>query len=100
MSDSLLIRSTQTGDALRSPICHHAGMASKILKAIIERVESWPEDRQEDAARLLLAMEEQDASSYRLTDEQVEEVERRRAKLYPKFHTLEETRQRFARRRA
>lgn len=34
--------------------------------------------RQEDAAKLLRPMESQDESIYRLTDEQVEEVRRRR----------------------
>ena len=52
-------------------------MASKTLKEIIERVERWPEDRQQDAARVLRDMEEQDTSPYSLTDEQAAEVERR-----------------------
>jgi hypothetical protein len=45
-------------------------------------------------------MEEQDASFYRLTDEQVAEVKRRLAEPKPKFLTLQEVRERFARRRA
>jgi hypothetical protein len=45
-------------------------------------------------------MEEQDASPYHLTDEQVEEVKRRLADPNPKFLTHEEVRTRFARRRA
>lgn len=67
---------------------------------MIERVEAWPEDRQDDAARVLQEMEEQDASSYRLTDEQVAEVKRRLADSNPKFLTLQEVRERFARRTA
>jgi predicted transcriptional regulator len=55
---------------------------------------------QEDAARVLSEMEEQDASPYRLTDEQVAEVKRRLADPNPKFLTLEEVRERFAQRRA
>jgi hypothetical protein len=47
------------------------------VKEILERVLTWPPERQEDAVRVLTAMEEQDASGYRLTDEQVEEVRRR-----------------------
>jgi hypothetical protein len=39
-------------------------MTSKVLKEIIERVESWPEERQEDAARVLAAMEEHDTSEF------------------------------------
>ena len=45
------------------------------LKDILERVETWPKERQEDAARLLMAMEVQDASLYRLTDEQRQPAE-------------------------
>ncbi len=45
-------------------------------------------------------MEEQDHSTLRLTDEQVAEVKRRLADPNPKFLTLEEVRERFARRRA
>jgi hypothetical protein len=45
-------------------------------------------------------MEQQDASPYRLTDEQVVEVKRRFADPNQKFLTLEEVRERFAQRRA
>jgi hypothetical protein len=51
-------------------------MATKILKEVIERVQSWPEQRQEDAAQVLIEMERQDASGYRLTDAQAQEVAR------------------------
>lgn len=51
-------------------------MTAKILKEVIERVQGWPEDRQEDAAQVLLEMEQQDASRYRLTDAQAREIER------------------------
>jgi hypothetical protein len=36
----------------------------------------WPERRQEDAAEVLLEMERQDASDYRLTEAQAREVAR------------------------
>ncbi len=75
-------------------------MTANKLKDVLERVKTWPESRQEDAARMLIAMEEQDANPYRLTDEQVAEVERRLADPNPKFLTLEEVRARFASRRA
>ena len=45
-------------------------------------------------------MEEQDKTPLRLSDEQVAEVERRLADPNPKFLTLKEVRERFARRRA
>jgi len=51
-------------------------MSAKILKEVIERVQSWPESRQEDVAQVLLEMEQQDASGYRLTDGQAQEVAR------------------------
>ena len=54
-------------------------MTKDQVKEILDRVLTWPPKRQEDAVRLLSDMEAQDASPYRLTDEQVAEVERRRA---------------------
>jgi hypothetical protein len=70
------------------------------VKEILDRVLTWPAERQADVARVVELMEEQDASPYRLSDEQVAEVERRLAEPNPKFLTLEEVRERFARRRA
>ena len=70
------------------------------LKAVLDRVLTWPRERQEDAARVLTEMEQQNESQYHLTDEQVAEVNRRLADPNPKFLTLEEVRARFARRRA
>jgi hypothetical protein len=69
------------------------------VKEILERVLSWPPERQADAARLLTEMEAQHARGLALSDEQVAEVKRRLAHPDPKFITLEEVRERFARRR-
>ena len=74
-------------------------MTKDQVKAVLDRVLTWPSKRQEDAARVLTEMEGQDISSYHLTDEQVAEVKRRLADLNPKFLTLEEVRDRFALRR-
>lgn len=52
-------------------------MTKEQIKAVFDRVQNWPIERQEDAAKILTAMEEQDASPYHLTDEQVVEVRRR-----------------------
>jgi len=70
------------------------------VKAILDRVLSWPQERQEDVVRVLSEMEEQDKGSLQLSDEQVAEVKRRLAEPSPKFLTLEEVRQQFALRRA
>jgi hypothetical protein len=77
-----------------------AGMTKEQLKAVLDRVLTWPPERQEDAARLLTQMEEAGESRYQLTDEQVAEVSRRLADPNPKFLTLEEVRARFKQRRA
>jgi hypothetical protein len=66
------------------------------VKEILDRVLTWPAERQADVARVVELMEEQDASPYRLTDEQVAEVSRRLAEPNPKFLTLQEVRERFA----
>jgi hypothetical protein len=66
------------------------------VKEILDRVLTWPPERQEDAARVLTAMEEQDASSIQLSDEQVAEVKRRLADPNPTFLTLDEVRERLA----
>jgi len=52
-------------------------MTKEQVKEILDRVLTWPPERQEDAARVLTAMEEQDTSTLRLTDEQAAEVRRR-----------------------
>ena len=54
-------------------------MTKNQVKEMLDRVLTWPPKRQEDAVRVLSKMEEQDASARSLTDEQVEEVRRRRA---------------------
>jgi hypothetical protein len=75
-------------------------MTKDQVKAVLDRVLTWPSKRQEDAARVLAEMEAQDTSPHRLTDEQVAEIERRLADPNPRFLTLEEVRGRFALRRA
>ena len=51
-------------------------MAAKNLEELMERVRHWPRERQEDAAAILLEMERQDISGYRLNHAQAEEVTR------------------------
>ncbi len=72
-------------------------MSKEQVKAILDRVQGWPLERQEDAAKILTLMEAQDASAYRLTDEQVAEVQRRRADPNAMRLTLDEARERIKR---
>lgn len=77
-----------------------AAMTKDQIKAVLDRVLTWPPERQADVAQVVTLMEEQDKSPMRLSDEQVAEVRRRLADPNPRFLTLEEVRERFARRRA
>jgi hypothetical protein len=73
-------------------------MTTKALKRAIERAQHWPEERQDDAARLLLEVEAQMTSPYRLTDEQLAEIRRRRAVKNPETISLAELDSRLRRR--
>jgi hypothetical protein len=65
-------------------------MIEEQLDTVLERVRSWPRERQLEAAAMLRLIEEQDASPFQLTDEQLAEVRRRRADKEAKLLTLEE----------
>jgi len=60
----------------RERICYKKSMAPKEFEELMERVRHWPKDRQEDAAAVLLEMERQDTSGFRLSDAQAREVAR------------------------
>jgi len=49
------------------------------VKAILDRVLTWPPERQADVAQVVEIMEQQDKSGVRLSDAQAEEVRRRLA---------------------
>jgi hypothetical protein len=70
-------------------------MTKEQVKAVLDRVQSWPDERQEDAAKILMLMEAQDDSAYRLTDEQVAEVRRRISDPNRRLLTLEEVNERL-----
>ena len=60
----------------REGVCYKRAMAAKNLEELMDRVRLWPKARQQDAAEVLLEMERQDSSNYRLTDAQAQEVAR------------------------
>ena len=70
-------------------------MTSAQVKEILDRVLTWSPERQEDAARLLKEMEQQDNSTLRLNAEQVAEVRRRLANPSPDTIPAEEVFKRF-----
>jgi len=45
-------------------------MTREMIEAVLDRVRTWPLDRQEEAARLLLELEGEDTAIYRLDDEE------------------------------
>jgi hypothetical protein len=45
-------------------------MTKDQIETVLERVYSWPKSRQEDAVRILIAMEAQDTATYVLSDEE------------------------------
>jgi hypothetical protein len=70
-------------------------MTKDQVKEILDRVLTWPPQRQADVAQVVEIMEQQDNSALRLTDEQLAEVQRRRAKKNPKYVSLADARKRF-----
>jgi len=70
-------------------------MTRQQVKEILDRVLTWPPKRQEDAARMLTEMEEQDHSDLRLTDEQAAEVRHRLAEPSKQRVSAEEVFRRF-----
>ncbi len=45
------------------------------IDAVLDRVKSWSPERQKDAALMLLAMEEQGAAVYKLSPEELADIE-------------------------
>jgi cell fate regulator YaaT (PSP1 superfamily) len=70
-------------------------MTKKQMKEILDRVLTWPPERQADIAHVVKLMEEQDNSKLRLSDEQAAEVRRRLAEKTPKSITLAEFNERL-----
>jgi hypothetical protein len=72
-------------------------MTKDQVKAVLDRVLTWPPRRQEEVAELLMSIEAQDKSDYRLNDAQIAELRRRRAEASPKTLTLTEFDERLRR---
>lgn len=70
-------------------------MTKEQVKKILDRVLTWPPERQADVAHMVEMMEEQDNSTLRLTDEQAAEVRRRLANPSTKTIPAEEVFERF-----
>ena len=70
-------------------------MTSAQVKEILDRVLTWPPERQEDAAHVLTEMERQDSSTLRLSAEQVAELRRRLANPSPDTIPADEVFKRF-----
>jgi hypothetical protein len=72
-------------------------MTKDQVKEILDRVLTWPPERQADVVQVIELMEEQDHSGLRLTDAQAAEVRRRLAEKNPKSMTLAEFNKRLRR---
>ena len=59
-------------------------MTKDQVKEILNRVLTWPPERQAEVAEVVTLMEAQDQSPLRLTDEQAAEVRRRLREKNPK----------------
>jgi hypothetical protein len=81
-----------------APLTRHIfQMTREQVKAILDRVLTWPPERQQDAAEILMGIEAQDRSDYQLSDEQLAELRRRRAEKDPKTISLAEFDERLRR---
>lgn len=76
-------------------MCYALGMTKAELKEILDRVLTWPPERQADVAHMVELMEEQDSSALRLSDEQAAEVRRRLANPNSRTIPAEEVFKRF-----
>ena len=68
---------------------------TKLLEDAIERLKELPEKRQNQLAAALMEVADADENEYQLTEEQVEEIRRRRTNLNRKFVSIAEARKRL-----
>jgi predicted transcriptional regulator len=50
-------------------------MTKTEIDALLERIRTWPAERQEDAARILLEMEAQGTEVYQLSEDELADIE-------------------------
>ena len=70
-------------------------MTDDEIKAVLKRVLTWPPDRQRAAAEILVSIEAQDTSTFRLTDAQAAEVRERLSSSSAQTIPFEEVFRRF-----
>jgi hypothetical protein len=63
-------------------------MTRNQVKEILDRVLTWPPERQADVAHVVEIMEQQDKTELRLTEEQADEMRRRMTERDPETVTL------------
>ena len=73
-------------------------MTRQQVKEILDRVLTWPPERQADLAEVARLMEAQDSSGLKLDEEQAAEVRRRLAETNPKTLSLAEFNEHLRRR--
>jgi hypothetical protein len=78
-------------------LCYEIIMTKDQIKEVLDRVLTWPPERQEDAAEILMGIEAQDKSGHHLSDDQLAELRRRRAEKNPERLTLAEFDERLRR---
>jgi hypothetical protein len=72
-------------------------MTREQVKAILDRVLTWPPERQADVAHVVEVMEEQNKSELHLTEEQAAEIRRRLSNPSQKTIPAEQVFRRFRR---
>ena len=63
-----------TGDIVRR-LCYGSPMTKTEIDAVLERVRTWPPERQEDAVRVLLEIEAEGIGFYELSEEELADIE-------------------------
>ncbi len=69
--------------------CYGSPMAIAALQTILDRIDTWPPERQETAAELLASLEAQD-EDIQVSDEDLAEIDRRMADPNIRRLSLEE----------